>query len=176
LKNLFGFMMVLVALLGVPLLAADEAGPSFKAKVWDNDGHIWILDHMVDRGVGGEWRYWAPGEEGTLFWDDVDWVVFEENLHPNRHGPWDREMPQGRRARVRLNNGEIRHLYIAVQLLHGKDAYGARKIYGDDVTRIDFLETYKPLVKRCPNGHVWPDEGYNFCPFDGQPVTQYEQY
>lgn len=174
-KNAIRLASAAAVLLGAPLVGVAE-GPSYAAKVWSNDGYIWTLNHMTDSGVAGEWHYWAPGEEGTLHWDDVDWIVFEENLHPNRYGPWNREMPRGRRATVRFNSGETRELYVQVELLYGKDDWGVRKVYGDDVTKVDFLETRMPMVRRCPNGHVWPQEGYRFCPYDGLPVTEYEQY
>jgi hypothetical protein len=180
--------MVLLALfaLSAPAAFAEqelsyEGGPRYKAKVWASSGHLWVLDHMKDRGMGGQWQYWAPGgegvvEQGILYWDDIDWITFLDNLEPYNYGPWDRDLKRGRRARVRYNNGETRELYVHVDALYGKDAYGTRRVLGRTVTRVDFLETYRPVVRRCPNGHVWPEDGYNFCPYDGQEVTKYEQY
>lgn len=169
----------LLTLAGIAALAAPLTahGPSYRAKVYTTGGHVWTLHDLQDRSGIGEWRYWAPGEAGVLSWGEVASVTFLENLQPYNYTTQNREIPHGQRAEVVYQNGEVRELYLAVEVLTGVDDWGGRRTLSENVTRVEFLETDHPTVLRCPNGHVWDSHReYRYCPYDSQPLTPYQEY
>jgi hypothetical protein len=174
------WVVATAVLLLVPVVGGgEETVKAYRAKVWTNDGDLYVLQDLKDRGVSGRWHYWAPGEEGELSWDLVDYVVFLDNEKPWAPGPGHaarRDKPRARRAEVYFNSGDVRELWLYIDVLYGKDHYGKRKVYGNDVTQIDFLTTYHETVQRCPNGHTWKEPGYRFCPLDGQRLVETPQY
>lgn len=157
----------------------QETVKAFQARVWTDNGEYFFLHDVEGRGVSGSWHYWAPDEEGELSWDLVDYVVFLDNQRP-----WEsvhyREEAVGRlganRALVYFNSGDVRELWLYVDIIYGNDDWGRRRIYGKHITRLDFLTTYHETVDRCPNGHVWKDPGFSFCPYDGQALVETPQY
>lgn len=175
-RNATKLTCIAIALAIVAVSPVSGEGPAWKAKVWTNDGYIWHLNNLLDEGVGGQWEYWAPQESGTLYWDEIDWISFPSNIEPWNYSMPDNEMPRGRRARVHFTNGETRELWVHLRELHGRDAWNVRRIQGEDVTRIDFIGTTVSSVHRCANGHIWQQDGFQYCPYDGLPLEEYPQY
>lgn len=173
-------VVVAAVLLLVPVLGGgEETVKAFRAKVWTTGGDLYTLEALKDRGVSGHWHYWAQDEEGDLSWDLVDYVVFTDNLKPYAPGP-GHELKKGkqgaRRAQVYFNSGDVRDLWLKVDVLYGNDDYGRRRIAGRNVTQIDFVNNYHEIVLRCGNGHTWEEPGFRFCPYDGLRLSGVPQY
>ena len=173
---------LLVLILSPVSLLAEEVVKAYEVKIWSNDGDIWTLHDVHDRGMSGRWHYWIGSpeegvdEEGELDWGFVDYIDFDDNFAPWDRGPGHpRIYRRAHRATVTYNSGEVRSMWIFVDEIVGKDDYGKRKVYGEDMTRIDFLTTYHVVADRCPNGHVWKDQGFRYCPYDGQRLVSVAQ-
>lgn len=174
---------ILPLLAGAAALAASfgtspARGFDYIAKVWTNDGRIFYFRTLEQPNMNESFRYYTPDGTGTFAWADVRVLELPKNVGWWKGG--DVELEKGQMADVTFWNGETRRAYVWIQAVTGRDPFDARRVYDEDLTRIEFVRRLgtppplRPQTLRCANGHQFDDAGFRFCPYDGQklsPVT-----
>lgn len=151
-------------------MPAEAAEPEivYPAKVTTLQGRIHHFEDLGHLRGDGSFVFYDGETEGRVSWRDLDAVIFTENLghRPGALGP---RILGTQRVELRFVDGERRVVNMVVGDVFGFDGIAERNVGADELTRIDFDEAViaPKLYKVCSRGHVWEEEAYRFCPYDG---------
>ena len=162
-----------LATLGLGLAAssgarAAEPAVLYPARVTTLQGRVFSFDSLGHARGDGYFVIYDGETEGRVLWRDLDAVIFADNI---RHRPGALGPRQRGTERVELHyvDGSVRVVNMIVGDIHGWDGRANRTLRAGDLTRVDFDQAViaPRLYKVCERGHVWEQEEYRYCPFDG---------
>jgi hypothetical protein len=170
------------AFLSAVLVCALLAGPAaavdtelrYPAKVTTIQGDIYQLEDLRHQLARGSFVLYDGETEGRVTWRDIDRITFVGNIGhgPGAVGP---KMRGTRRARIRYADGHERIVNLVIGKVRGYDGIGEREISSKRLSVIDFdtVRIAPALYKACERGHVWEQEDFRYCPFDGLGLESY---
>lgn len=174
--SVLGLLAATAVLTGSLLAAAPSVADGdrfvFPAKVTTTHGRIFTLEDLGHEYDTGSFVIFDGETEGRVSWRDLDRVTFAGNLGhaPDALGP---RQPGTRRVRLHYVDGQERIVNMSVGRVWGHDGTGERSVRADNLALIDFDEARiaPRLYKACERGHVWEQEAYRYCPYDGLELT-----
>ena len=165
----FAVLAVAGLALAAPARSAGvEPHVTYPAKVTTMQGRIFLLDDLGHEFEEGSFLYYDGETEGRVQWRDLDRVTFISNLghQPGSDAP---ETAGTRRAKLTFLDGSTRQVNLVVGRIHGHDELAERHVTPSQLAVIDFDEVHiaPRLYKSCLRGHIWEQEDYRVCPYDG---------
>lgn len=171
--------LLLAALAAALTARAAETDIRYPAKVVTVKGEVYEFEDLRHELARGSFVIYDGEVEGRVSWRDLDKVTFVQNIRhgvgaytPDAPGPIRKGT---RRVRLTYVDGHERLVNMVVGRLFGHDGMADRDVSARRASLIDFheAEIAPTLYKACQRGHVWEDEGYRFCPYDGLPLDAY---
>ena len=169
-------------MLAAALLALAATGPAgavetdlrYPAKVTILDGTVFYFEDLRSELARGSFVLYDGETEGRVPWRDIDKITFVENIGygPGAIGP---KRNGTKRVRLTYVDGHERLVNLVVGRIRGFDGVAERDFPARKITVIDFDEVKiaPALYKACERGHVWEQEDYRFCPYDGLELESY---
>jgi hypothetical protein len=171
-------LVATMALLGFALapaqLEAVETDIRYPAKVTTMQGEVYEFVDLRHDLARGSFVLYDGETEGRAPWRDIDKITFVGNIGhgPGALGPKKRGT---RRVEVLYTDGHARFVNLVIGKIRGFDGKGERGIPPKSLSVIDFdeAEIAPVLYKACERGHVWEQEDFRFCPYDGLRLESY---
>lgn len=156
-----------------PAPAATEPEVLYPAKVTTLQGRVYTLEDLGSAFEDGAFVFHDGAEQGRVSWRDLDKVVLVGNIG-HGFGSEGSRMPRTRRATLHWLDGTTRTVHLVIGAFHGYDGVDEHQISARQISLIDFDEARiaPSLYNACPRGHVWEQEGYRFCPYDGERLAE----
>lgn len=153
---------------------AVETDLRYPAKVTTLDGTIYHFEDLRSELARGSFVLYDGETEGRVPWRDLDKITFVENIGYGPGALGDRHAGT-KRVRLTYVDGHERLVHLVVGRIRGFDGKAERDFPARKITVIDFDEARiaPALYKACERGHVWEQEDYRFCPYDGLELDSY---
>ena len=166
--------VVLAALCLQAPVEAVETDLRYPAKVTTMDGTIYHFEDLRSELARGSFVLYDGETEGRVPWRDIDKIVFVGNIG---HGPGALGPSRAGTTRARIDyvDGHQRLVNLVIGRIRGFDGKAERDLPARKISVIDFDEVRiaPALYHACERGHVWEQEDYRFCPYDGLALESY---
>lgn len=155
-------------------VTAVETDLRYPAKITTLDGTIYHFEDFRSELARGSFVLYDGETEGRVPWRDIDRITLVGNIGygPGSLGP---KRSGTTRARIKYVDGHERLVNLVIGRIRGFDGKAERDLPARKVSVIDFDEVRiaPALYKACERGHVWEQEDFRFCPYDGLELDSY---